>query len=125
MVMVSTNALLQGFFAELSAASWLVKDLLPPLLAGVVAGRITSGARDVATASAAAAAAAVAAAHIGAGERRQPALLSCRLRVRVQRCRQPCQPAAAQQRRAARCQRAAAAPRAATLSAAAALRTAA
>ena len=30
-VMVSTNALLSGFFAEMSAASWLMKDLLPPL----------------------------------------------------------------------------------------------
>ena len=41
-----------------------------------------------AAAAAATAAAAVAAVHIGAGEHRQPALLSCRLSVRVQRCRQ-------------------------------------
>ena len=39
-VMVSTNALLSGFFAEMSAASWLMKDLLPPLVAGSLAGRI-------------------------------------------------------------------------------------
>ena len=39
-VMVSTNALLSGFFAEMSAASWLMKDLLPPLLAGTLASRI-------------------------------------------------------------------------------------
>ena len=39
-VMVSTNALLSGFFAEMSAASWLMKDLLPPLLAGTLATRI-------------------------------------------------------------------------------------
>ena len=39
-VMVSTNALLSGFFAEMSAASWLLKDLLPPLLAGTLASRI-------------------------------------------------------------------------------------
>jgi len=37
---VSTRALLSGFFAEMSAASWLVKDLLPPLLAGSLASRI-------------------------------------------------------------------------------------
>ena len=41
-VMVSTNALLSGFFAEMSAASWLMKDLLPPLLAGTLASRIHS-----------------------------------------------------------------------------------
>jgi hypothetical protein len=40
MVMVSTNALLTGFFVEMSAASWLVKDLLPPLVAGTLATRI-------------------------------------------------------------------------------------
>ena len=40
MVMVSTNALLSGFFAEMSAASWLMKDLLPPLVAGTLATRI-------------------------------------------------------------------------------------
>jgi hypothetical protein len=39
-VMVSTNALLSGFFAEMSAASWLMKDLLPPLVAGTLASRI-------------------------------------------------------------------------------------
>ena len=39
-VMVSSNALLSGFFAEMSAASWLAKDLLPPLLAGTLATRI-------------------------------------------------------------------------------------
>ena len=39
-VMVSTNALLSGFFMEMSAASWLMKDLLPPLLAGTLASRI-------------------------------------------------------------------------------------
>ena len=39
-VMVSTNAVLSGFFAEMSAASWLLKDLLPPLLAGTLASRI-------------------------------------------------------------------------------------
>ena len=39
-VMVSTNALLSGFFAEMSAASWLMKDLIPPLLAGSLVGRI-------------------------------------------------------------------------------------
>ena len=38
--MVSTNALLSGFFAEMSAASWLMKDLLPPLVAGTLASRI-------------------------------------------------------------------------------------
>ena len=38
-VMVSTNALLSGFFAEMSAASWLMKDLLPPLVAGALAIR--------------------------------------------------------------------------------------
>ena len=41
-VMVSTNALLSGFFAEMSAASWLTKDLLPPLVAGTLASRIRS-----------------------------------------------------------------------------------
>ena len=41
-VMVSTNALLSGFFAEMSAASWLMKDLLPPLVAGTLASRIRS-----------------------------------------------------------------------------------
>ena len=41
-VMVSTNALLSGFFAEMSAASWLMKDLLPPLVAGALASRIRS-----------------------------------------------------------------------------------
>ncbi|EOD36829.1 hypothetical protein EMIHUDRAFT_462361 [Emiliania huxleyi CCMP1516] len=41
-VMVSTNALLSGFFAEMSAASWLMKDLLPPLVAGTLASRIHS-----------------------------------------------------------------------------------
>ena len=40
MVMVSTNALLSGFFAEMSAASWLMKDLVPPLMAGTLASRI-------------------------------------------------------------------------------------
>ena len=39
-VMVSTNALLSGFFTEMSAASWLMKDLLPPLVAGTLASRI-------------------------------------------------------------------------------------
>ena len=39
-VMVSTNALLSGFFAEMSAASWLMKDLIPPLLAGALATNI-------------------------------------------------------------------------------------
>ena len=38
--MVSTNALLSGFFAEMSAASWLMKDLIPPLLAGALATNI-------------------------------------------------------------------------------------
>ena len=41
-LMVSTNALLSGFFAEMSAASWLMKDLVPPLLAGSIASRITT-----------------------------------------------------------------------------------
>lgn len=39
-VMVSTNALLSGFFMEMSAASWLMKDLVPPLVAGTLATRI-------------------------------------------------------------------------------------